>query len=145
MRAIIQRVEQASVTVDDKIISEIKSGFLVLIAIKTGDTIRQAEKMALKIANLRIIADNEGKMNLSLLNAGGSVLLVSQFTLYANTDKGHRPSFLDSARPEEAKPLIDVVVQKLEALNISVSLGQFAKHMKVQLTNDGPTTIILDL
>jgi D-tyrosyl-tRNA(Tyr) deacylase len=145
MRAIIQRVEQASVTVDDKIISEIKSGFLVLIAIKTGDTIRQAEKMALKIANLRIIADNEGKMNLSLLNAGGSVLLVSQFTLYANTDKGHRPSFLDSAPPEEAEPLIDVVVQKLEALNISVSLGQFAKHMKVQLTNDGPTTIILDL
>jgi len=145
MRAIIQRVEQASVTVDDKIISEIKSGFLVLIAIKTGDTIRQAEKMALKIANLRIIADNEGKMNLSLLNAGGSVLLVSQFTLYANTDKGHRPSFLDSARPEEAEPLIDVLAQKLEALNISVSLGQFAKHMKVQLTNDGPTTIILDL
>jgi D-tyrosyl-tRNA(Tyr) deacylase len=84
-------------------------------------------------------------MNLSLLNAGGSVLLVSQFTLYANTDKGHRPSFLDSAPPEEAEPLIDVVVQKLEALNISVSLGQFAKHMKVQLTNDGPTTIILDL
>jgi len=145
MRAIIQRVEQASVTVDDKIISEIKSGFLVLIAIKTGDTIKQAEKMALKIANLRIIADNEGKMNLSLLNTGGSVLLVSQFTLYANTDKGHRPSFLDSAHPEEAEPLIDVLAQKLEALNISVFLGQFAKHMKVQLTNDGPTTIILDL
>lgn len=145
MRAIIQRVEQASVTVDDKIISEIKSGFLVLIAIKNGDTINQAEKMALKIANLRIIVDNEGKMNLSLLNTGGSVLLVSQFTLYGNTEKGHRPSFLDSARSEEAEPLIKVLAQKLEALNISVSLGQFGKHMKVQLINDGPTTIIIEL
>jgi D-aminoacyl-tRNA deacylase len=145
MRAVIQRVTQASVSVEGKLISIIKNGFLVFLAIKAGDSKEQALKLADKIANLRIIEDNQGKMNLSLLNQGGEILLVSQFTLYANTEKGNRPSFIDSARPEEAEPLIQALAEKLESLGIPVSQGAFGKYMQVELTNNGPTTIIIDI
>lgn len=144
MRAVIQKVSRASVSVEGEAISSIKAGFLVLIAIKVGDSREQALKLAEKIANLRILADNNGKMNLSLLNQGGEVLLISQFTLYGNSDKGNRPSFINSARPEEAEPLIQVLAEKLESLGIPVSQGSFGKHMQVELINDGPTTIIID-
>ncbi len=145
MRAVIQRVTKASVSVEGNIISSIKAGFLIFLAIKVGDTKERALKLADKIANLRILEDNEGKMNLSLLNQGGEILLVSQFTLYANTEKGNRPSFIDSARPEEAEPLINVLAEKLESMNIPVSQGSFGQYMQIELINDGPTTIILDV
>lgn len=145
MRAIIQRVSQASVSVEGEIISKIKSGFLVLVAVKVGDNQGKAIKLADKIANLRILEDDNGKMNLSLLNKGGEVLLVSQFTLYANTDKGNRPSFIESARPEEAGLLIQLLADRLESLKIPVSQGSFGKYMKVELVNEGPSTIIIDV
>lgn len=144
MRAVIQRVAKASVIVRGELISSIKAGFLVLLAIKAGDTQEQALKLAEKIANLRIIEDGEGKMNLSLLNQGGEILLVSQFTLYGNTERGNRPSFIDSAGREEAEFLIGIFASKLEKLGIPVSQGSFGEHMQVELVNDGPTTIIID-
>jgi D-tyrosyl-tRNA(Tyr) deacylase len=145
MRAVIQRVSQASVLVEGELVGSIKAGFLVLLAIKVGDTKEQALKLAEKIANLRILEDDNGKMNLSLLNQGGEVLLVSQFTLYGDTERGNRPSFIDSARPEEAEPLIQVLAEKLESLDIPVAQGSFGKYMQVELINIGPTTIIIDI
>jgi D-aminoacyl-tRNA deacylase len=145
MRAVIQRVSRASVLVKGETIGSIKNGFLVLIAIKVGDSREQALKLAEKIANLRVLEDDAGKMNLSLLNQGGEVLLVSQFTLYGNIEKGNRPSFIDSARPDEAEPLIKVLAEKLESLGIPVSQGSFGKYMQVELVNEGPTTVIIDV
>lgn len=145
MRAVIQRVTKASVSLEGKVVSSIGAGFLVLVAIKVGDTREQALKLADKIANLRILEDNSGKMNLSLLNQGGEILLVSQFTLYGNAERGNRPSFIDSAPPEEALPLIQLLAEKLEKLGIAVSQGLFGKYMQVELINDGPTTIIIDV
>ncbi|MGE5426041.1 MAG: D-aminoacyl-tRNA deacylase [Bacillota bacterium] len=145
MRAVIQRVRSASVSLQGKEISRIEAGFLVLLAVKIGDGSEQAGKMAEKIIRLRIFDDADGKMNLSLKDkAGLSVLLVSQFTLYGEADKGNRPSFIKSARPEEARPLIDLVAGKIAAAGIRAALGSFGEHMEVSLVNDGPATIILE-
>ncbi len=145
MRAVIQVVNKAQVSVNDEVISRINDGFLVLLAIKKGDTEKQAVKLAYKIANLRIFSDENDKMNKSLLELKKDLLLVSQFTLYGDTTKGNRPSFIEAALPTEAKALIDLVVSELNNLGIKVFQGSFGAHMKVSLLNDGPTTIIIDL
>lgn len=145
MRAVIQVVSQAAVSVNDQEISRIQAGFLVLLAVKVGDGEIQAQKMAEKIAHLRILPDIAEKMNLSLLDLKLSVLLVSQFTLYGDCSRGNRPSFIDSARPEQALPLFNKVAEHLRAFGLEVAVGAFGEHMKISLVNDGPTTIILDV
>lgn len=145
MRAVIQRVSQAIVRHNSEEVSRIKAGFLVLVAIKVGDSESQVKKMAEKIANLRILEDEEGKMNLSLIDKKQSVLLVSQFTLYGDCQKGNRPSFIQSARPEEALPLFKLLQSELQKFVGEVQLGVFGEYMQIDLTNDGPTTIVLDI
>lgn len=145
MRAVIQTVSSASVKVDDKIIGEINRGYLVLLAIHNDDTEDKITKMADKIADLRIFLDDDEKMNLSLKDVGGEILLVSQFTLYGETKKGNRPSFLDSAKPIKAVPYYEKVVSLLKNKNLKVATGQFGAMMQVSLVNEGPTTIIIDL
>ncbi len=145
MRAVIQKVSRSAVSVAGKEISRIEAGFLVLVAVKVGDGEEQAHKLAEKISKLRIIVDEKEKMNLSLLDKKESVMLVSQFTLYGDTSRGNRPSFIDSARPEQARPLFEILAADLRALGLSVALGAFGEHMAIELINDGPTTIILDV
>lgn len=145
MRAVIQAVSGANVKVDDKIVGEIKRGYLVLLAIHNDDTEDKIEKMADKIADLRILLDEDEKMNLSLKDVHGEILLVSQFTLYGETKKGNRPSFLESAKPVKAVPYYEKVVSLLKNKNIKVETGQFGAMMSVSLVNEGPTTIIIDL
>ncbi|MCF7860338.1 D-tyrosyl-tRNA(Tyr) deacylase [Patescibacteria group bacterium] len=144
MRAVIQRVSQASIRYNNEELSRINAGFLVLVAVKVGDSEAQVKKMAEKIAQLRIIEDEEGKMNLSLIAKKQSVLLVSQFTLYGDCQKGNRPSFMQSARPEEALPLFKLLQSELQKLIDDVQLGVFGEYMQINLTNEGPTTIVLD-
>jgi len=145
MRAVIQRVSQAIVRHNGEEVSRIKAGFLVLVAIKVGDSESQVKKMAEKIANLRILEDEEGKMNLSLIDKKQSVLLVSQFTLYGDCQKGNRPSFIHSTRSEEALPLFKLLQSELQKFVGEVQLGVFGEYMQIDLTNDGPTTIVLDI
>ncbi len=145
MRALIQRVANASVTVDGTPIAQIGAGLLILLGITTGDTCEEAERLAAKIARLRIFADEALAMNRSLLDTGGEALVVSQFTLYAATRKGNRPSFVAAARPEEAEPLYRFFVERLrEELGRPVATGRFGADMQVALTNDGPVTIAID-
>jgi D-tyrosyl-tRNA(Tyr) deacylase len=144
MRAVIQRVSEASVTVDDAVIGRIGPGLLVLLGAGAGDDLADAELLAEKIANLRVFSDADGRFNRSLLDVGGAALVVSQFTLYADTRRGRRPSFSDAASPEVAAPLIDVFVAALRRLSIEVAAGAFGAHMHVALVNDGPVTILLD-
>jgi D-tyrosyl-tRNA(Tyr) deacylase len=145
MRALVQRVSEARVRVDDEIIGEIERGVLALIGITHDDTPSQATKLAEKIANLRIFTDDDDKMNLSVLDVGGSVLAVSQFTLYGDTRKGRRPAYVDAARPEVAEPLCDAVVDALRALDVPVETGRFRADMKVELINDGPVTLSIEV
>jgi D-tyrosyl-tRNA(Tyr) deacylase len=145
MRAVIQAVSSANVKVDDKIVGEIKRGYLVLLAIHTDDTEDKIIKMADKIADLRILLDEGEKMNLSLKDVGGEILLVSQFTLYGDIKKGNRPSFLDSAKPVKAVPYYEKVVSLLKDKGFKVETGQFGAMMYVSLVNEGPTTVIIDL
>lgn len=145
MRCVIQRVSSASVKVNHKIISRIQNGLLVLVAIHNEDTEQLIAKMADKIINLRIFEDQDQKMNRSILDVGGEVLLVSQFTLYGDCKKGNRPSFIDSARPDQAELFYKKLLATLKEKNIKVQTGQFQSHMQVELINDGPTTIIIDL
>jgi len=144
MRAVIQRVSKASVEVDNQKISQINQGMLVLLGIKKGDTIKEAELLAKKAVNLRIFADKANKMNLSLLDINGQVIVVSQFTLYGNCKKGRRPSFVEAALPEKADSLYQHFVQYLKNENVYVQTGQFQAFMQVELINDGPVTFILD-
>lgn len=145
MRAVIQRVLQASVTVEGTIVSEIQEGVLVLVGVETDDTQEEAEWLAHKVANLRIFGDDEGVMNRSLIDTGAEAIAVSQFTLLAVTKKGHRPSYIRAARPEEAVPLYEAFVEHLEArLGKTVGTGVFGADMKVTLVNDGPVTIFID-
>jgi D-aminoacyl-tRNA deacylase len=144
MRAIIQRVSKASVEVDNQKISQISQGMLVLLGIKKSDTIKEAELLARKAVNLRIFADKDNKMNLSLLDINGQVIVVSQFTLYGNCKKGRRPSFIEAALPEKADSLYQYFVQFLKNENILVQTGQFQAFMQVEIINDGPVTFILD-
>lgn len=145
MRAVIQRVKQASVTVGEEIVGEIDQGLLVLLAIHQDDTDELIEKMAAKIVRMRIFEDEDGKMSKSVQDIDGSVLVVSQFTLYADTKKGNRPGFTESARPEKAAPMYQAVVKAIQEHGVPVKTGRFAAHMEVSLINDGPVTIPIDI
>jgi len=145
MRALVQRVSEARVRVDGEIIGEIEHGVLALIGVTHDDTPAQATKLAEKIAHLRIFSDDDDKMNLSVLDVGGSVLVVSQFTLYGDTRKGRRPAYVDAARPDVAEPLCDAVVDALRALDAPVETGRFRADMKVELINDGPVTLSIEV
>jgi len=145
MRALIQRVTQASVAIEGRIVGEIAAGLLVLVGVETGDTAADADWLAAKVVSLRILADDAGKMNRSVRETGGGVLVISQFTLHADTAKGNRPSFLQAARPEEAIPLYERFVAVLEAdLGRPVPRGVFGADMQVSLVNNGPVTIPID-
>ena len=145
MKFVIQRVTKASVTIDEKLIGSIDKGFLVLIGICSEDTKEIADKMVDKMIKLRIFDDSEGKTNLSLNDVGGSLLLVSQFTLYADCKKGNRPSFLKAGNPEFANNMYEYIIEKAKTYeNMKVERGEFGGDMKVELLNDGPFTIILE-
>jgi len=144
MRAVVQRVTSGSVKVEGKTIASIQHGFVILLGVAHGDNEEKADALAKKIANLRVFSDHEGKMNLSLLDSGGSAIVVSQFTLMADTRKGNRPSFIAAAAPEEAAPLVDYFIRQLAGYGVNTQAGQFAAHMAVEICNDGPVTIIFD-
>lgn len=144
MRAVIQRVLRASVTVDGAIVGQIERGLLVLLGVHQTDTATQGRWLADKVAGLRIFQDADGKMNVSVQDAGGGILVVSQFTLYGDCQKGRRPSFIDAAQPEIAEPLYEQFANNLRALGIPVATGEFGADMQVELVNDGPVTIIID-
>lgn len=144
MKFVIQRVTHASVTVDDSVVGEIDKGFLVLIGVADSDTVEIADKLIKKMAGLRIFEDNSGKTNLSLSDVGGSVLIVSQFTLYANCKKGNRPSFTEAGAPAFANDMYEYIIEECKKVIPKVETGLFGADMKVELLNDGPFTIILD-
>lgn len=144
MRAVIQRVSRARVTMDGKVTGEIGAGLLVLVGVGRGDTEATAASMVERILNLRIFNDAQGKMNLSLLDTGGALLAVSQFTLYGDARGQRRPSFFQAAPPEEGKKLYEEFVSVARERGVRVEMGVFQAHMEVELTNDGPVTILLD-
>ena len=145
MRAVIQRVSEASVTIEGKIKSSIAQGFLVLLVIEDDDTQEDLELLSNKIVQMRVFADDAGLMNRYLAEVDGNILLISQFTLFASTKKGNRPSFLQAAKPEKAIPLYEQMIQTLEILlNKKIGTGIFGADMKVSLVNDGPVTILID-
>jgi len=144
MKALVQRVVKGSVTVDGEIVGSIGRGLVVLAGVGAGDTEKDVDYLAEKVANLRIFSDAGGKFNLSALDTGGEVLLISQFTLVADTRKGRRPSFSDAAPPEDAERLISLFVDRLRAAGLRVATGRFRAHMLVEIHNDGPVTIMLD-
>ena len=145
MKAVIQRVSQASVTIEDQVVAQIQSGLLVLIGIEEADVQEDLQWLSSKIANLRIFSDANDVMNVSVKESGGDVLVVSQFTLHALTKKGNRPSYIKAARPELALPIYESFVQQMESeLGKKVQTGQFGADMKVALVNDGPVTLIID-
>ncbi|MBZ0278715.1 MAG: D-tyrosyl-tRNA(Tyr) deacylase [Anaerolineae bacterium] len=145
MRVILQRVRRGSVTVDGEITGAVEQGFVALVGVTHADTQTEAEILARKTAHLRVFEDDAGKMNLSALEVGGGVLVISQFTLYADSRKGRRPAFVDAARPEVAAPLVDYYAERLRAEGIHrVEHGVFGAMMLVEIHNDGPVTIILD-
>ena len=145
MRAVIQRVSQASVSVKGVKIAEIQSGLLVLLGVTDSDTVEDIQWLSNKLTNLRIFNDADGVMNTSLKNSNGSAIVVSQFTLYAQTKKGNRPSYIKAAKPEIAKPLYEQFIQQFETdLEQKVQAGQFGADMKVALVNDGPVSIVID-
>jgi D-tyrosyl-tRNA(Tyr) deacylase len=144
MKAIIQRVQKGRVSVGGKTLSTINLGLVILLGVGPDDTKEQTQKLTHKISHLRIFEDENGKMNLSLLDIGGEALVVPQFTLYADTRRGHRPSFTDAAPPRTAEPLVDYFCSCLEELGLSTSKGQFGAHMLVEIHNDGPVTILIE-
>ena len=144
MKLVVQRVKKAEVKVDGNIIGKIDKGFLVLIGIKVGDTKEQADYLVKKLCNLRVFSDENDKMNLSIKDVKGKLLIVSQFTLYGDCSQGNRPSFIEAARPEEANPLYEYFCNQCELNNIEVQKGIFGADMKVELINDGPFTIIIE-
>jgi D-tyrosyl-tRNA(Tyr) deacylase len=144
MRAVVQRVTQASVTVEGRVVGAIQRGLAILVGMRAGDTEAEAQWMASKIATLRIFDDDEGKLNRSVQDVEGSILVVSQFTLYADARKGRRPSYIEAAPLDVAEPLICRLVELLEAKGIPVQTGVFRAHMLVEIHNDGPVTILLE-
>jgi D-tyrosyl-tRNA(Tyr) deacylase len=144
MRAVVQRVTRAQVKVEGRIAGEIRTGVVVLLGVSRTDNPESAAYLAEKIVNLRIFADEAGKMNLSLLEIGGAAMVVSQFTLYGDTRGGRRPSYIQAAPPEDANRLYEEFVRSLRALRVPVETGVFQAHMQVELVNDGPVTILLD-
>ena len=143
MRAVIQRVLHGRVSVNSQTIAEIEQGLVILLGIEKDDNPQKAHSLAQKISNLRIFSDPAGKMNLSVLDIHGSAIVVSQFTLMADTHKGNRPSFIDAAPADLASPLVDLFVDQLNQLGIATQKGQFGAHMLVEIANDGPVTIQL--
>ena len=144
MRVLIQRVSRASVTVNNETISSIGNGLLILLGVGHGDGEEQATVLAEKTANLRIFEDEQGKTNLSILDVNGEAIVVSQFTLYANTSKGRRPSFIDAALPDVAEPLVNRFAELLRGHGVPTQTGKFGAHMEVEIHNDGPVTIWLE-
>ena len=144
MRALIQRVKEASVKIDGEVVGSIGNGMLILLGVKNGDTQAEADFLADKCLGLRIFSDAEGKMNLSAEDVGGEFLVVSQFTLYGNAMKGKRPSYIDAARPEVSEPLYEYFVARLRAAGRKVETGQFGADMQVSLINDGPVTLMIE-
>ena len=144
MRLVVQRVTRASVTVDGEVTGKIGKGYMVLVGAEVGDTEADARLCADKLAGLRVFVDDEDKMNRSVLDVGGEILLVSQFTLLGDARHGRRPSFIAAARPEEAEPLLVTMKAMLEAKGLHVETGRFRAHMDVELVNDGPVTILID-
>jgi D-tyrosyl-tRNA(Tyr) deacylase len=145
MRAVVQRVSQADVTIEGKVAGAIRNGLLIFLGIEEADTKADIDWLTTKLTGLRIFSDEEGKMNRSLLETDGDILLISQFTLFASTQKGNRPSFIRAAKPEAAIPLYEHFIQELEIkMGKKIATGQFGADMKVQLLNDGPVTILID-
>ncbi len=144
MRIVLQRVTHARVSVENQVVAEIGPGLMILVGVGPSDGDDQARYLAEKIANLRIFEDQDGKMNLSLLEVGGSAIVVSQFTLFADTRKGRRPSFTDSAHPQIAKPLVERFAYFLSQHGVPTQSGEFGAHMLVEIANDGPVTIYLE-
>lgn len=145
MKAVAQRVQKTCLKVDGELISEIPFGLTVFLGIKVGDGKEQADYLMRKIANLRVFEDENGKMNLSVKDVGGEVLLVSQFTLYGDASHGNRPSFTLAERPEKAEPLYEYAISALQAQGVSVKKGVFGADMKIEQSNDGPVTILLEI
>jgi D-tyrosyl-tRNA(Tyr) deacylase len=145
VRAVVQRVTSASVRVGDEVVGSIEAGLCVLLGVTHGDDEQTADRMADKLWQLRIFEDDEGRMNRSAANLGRSLLVVSQFTLYADTSRGRRPSFVEAAPPEHAEPLVSRVVDALRAHGAKVATGRFRADMAVTLVNDGPVTIVLEV
>lgn len=143
MRAVVQRVSHAQVKVDGKVVGKIEKGYLVLLGVKEGDTTKEADFLANKVVNLRVFEDENDKMNLSIKDVGGEMLIVSQFTLYGDASHGNRPSFIEAARPEEANSLYEYFCDKVNE-EVHVEKGVFQAEMKVELLNDGPVTILLE-
>ncbi|WP_374712688.1 D-aminoacyl-tRNA deacylase [Symbiobacterium terraclitae] len=144
MRAVVQRVSRASVTVDGDVVGRIGRGYVVLLGVSREDDDAAADYMAEKIAGLRVFEDEAGKMNRSIQEVGGAILAVSQFTLYGDVRRGRRPGFDRAGRPEQAEPLYQRFVEKLRSLGLHVETGRFQTHMEVELVNDGPVTILVD-
>lgn len=144
MKFVIQRVKNASVTVEDELIGEIGMGFMVLIGVAADDTKEIADKMIKKLLGMRLFSDENDKINLNLSTINGELLLISQFTLYANCKKGNRPSFVNAAKPDFANKMYEYIISECRKTNINVETGKFGADMKVDLLNDGPVTIILD-
>ena len=145
MRGLVQRVSQARVEVGDEVVGAIGAGLCVLVGVHRDDTEAQARKLADKVWGLRVMADDDGVMNRSVADTTREVLVVSQFTLYGNTEKGRRPSWLEAAAPEHAEPLVELVVATLRDLGATVATGRFRTDMAVTLTNDGPVTLLLEV
>ena len=144
MRLLVQRVKRASVHVNGDVVSQIQAGYLVLIGVSGTDTRQEAVVLADKLLNLRVMADEAGKMNKSVLDTGGQILVVSQFTLYADTKNGRRPGFVAAAPPEMARELYEYFVEKIRASGLMTATGTFQAHMDVELVNDGPVTFLLE-
>jgi D-tyrosyl-tRNA(Tyr) deacylase len=145
VRAVVQRVSWARVRVDGEIVGEIGPGLLVLVGAAAGDTPADAGALAGKISGVRVFPDDEGRMNRSVSEAGGAVLVVSQFTLLGDLRRGRRPSFTEAAAPEEAEPLVGLVVEGLRRAGLPCATGRFRAHMEVELLNDGPVTLVLEI
>ena len=144
MRVVLQRVNKGSVTVDGQTVAEIGLGMVILLGVGPEDGDEQIDYLTNKIAHQRIFEDDQGKINRSILDVGGAAIVVSQFTLYADTRKGRRPSFTDAAPPEIASPLVDCFAEKLAALGVPTQTGEFGAHMQVEIHNDGPVTIFME-
>lgn len=144
MRAVVQRVKEASVTIEGQLVGQIRQGFMILLGIHEEDSQEDVDYLVKKIAKLRVFEDDQGKMNLDIKAVSGSILSISQFTLYADTKKGNRPSFIKAARPETAFPLYEAFNQGLCAQGLKVETGEFGADMQVSLVNDGPVTIVFD-
>jgi D-tyrosyl-tRNA(Tyr) deacylase len=144
MRVVLQRVSKAAVRVAGQTIGAIGPGFAAFVGVAEGDTEAEARRLAAKCAEMRVFADTDGRFNLSVKDAGGAALVISQFTLFADTRRGRRPSFVAAARPEAAEPLVELFAATLESLGIEVVRGRFGAHMEVEAHNDGPVTIIVD-